>query len=29
MDSDFELSNGLLMSILIEPQIQFDGLKHK
>ena len=27
--SDFELSTGLLMSILIDQQIQIDGLKHK
>jgi hypothetical protein len=27
--SDYELSNGLLMSILIDQQIQIDGLKHK
>jgi hypothetical protein len=27
--SDYELSNGLLMSILIHQQIQIDGLKHK
>jgi hypothetical protein len=27
--SDFELYAALLMSILIDPQIQIDGLKHK
>jgi hypothetical protein len=27
--SDFELYTALLMSILIDPQIQIDGLKHK
>ena len=27
--SDYELSNGLLMSILIDQQIQIDGLKNK